>query len=217
MLIGGIFGILGLWGLWVVWFLGSSIVFKIGAWVATDPERAGVTGFHVRGPVVEPYLAVVMMFAGILALGGGIIFLAIMLSDHVRSHANLDGAARMWWSLGLGVVIIGLGGWCGYDHPTSEEIEIDTGVGQIVTSKTYLYRADSQDTIRFGDLKEIRYTSTKDHSMGSHDVDLPEAWVDLEVRGRGSVRIAEGFPRDVINVAEALSDTTNVRLVKKHR
>ncbi|MDP6823512.1 MAG: hypothetical protein QF554_09495 [Dehalococcoidia bacterium] len=216
-LIGSIFTILGLWGLWVVWFLGSSIFFKIGGWVGTDAEPAGVTAFHVRGPVVEPYLSFVMMFAGCLALAGGMIFLAIRSSDHIRSHANPDGTAQMWWSLGLGVVVIGLSGWCGYDYPTSEEIEIDTGVRQIVSSKTYLYRADKQDVIRFDDLKEIRYTSTKDHSMGSHDVDLPEAWIDLDVRGRGRVRIAEGFPRDVINVAEALAHTTNVKLVKKRR
>ncbi len=44
----------------------------------------------------------------------------------------------------------------------------------------------------------------------------PEAWIELEVRGGGTIQITSGYPKNIGKITDALSNATGLNVITQH-
>lgn len=193
----------------------ATIFFMVGQWVPVESAPDHLTVYKVRGFDPSAHFGVLIAAAGILVIAAGMIHFAALGVELLFEHDRVID----WKSIGLWAIFaaaaIGLGGNCSYTTPTSNSLVLDHPARTLTIDKTFLIRDDVHDVIPFNDVTGVRYRAEKSSPGGSYEVDIPEGWVYITVRGKKEQEIAGGVRRWLVDLAEDISAATGASLSRE--
>lgn len=194
---------------------GVTLVTQLGHWKPVDSVSEHVTIFSVRGGgLMTPYAGVSFAVAGLI-LGFAFLLDYIMFRREdiaTTEHTREFGVA--WIFLAMAAGLLGGGGWWAYSGSTTEVLALDGQRLTVTLEKGYLTKTTTRSKIAFGDISAVTYVIDIPYPPTIERFDYPpQGWVELEVRGEGTVKIASGYPKNVSRIADALSVATGLEVI----